>query len=263
MRAREAYRQEKEAHRRTCEEMQLLKVQVAKMQQIMSRLGICYDGDGGGEGPQCMVEGEGARMGPPLNKYSAQVKDDIVRAMEGSEEQMCDGRLKHKARATCEREEFNSEMVGEGAATHVHIGGHIGRCSRHCGLTVQEVVRRSATPQRRAYAARRRLSTIAIRMKRQPRTRKASALKGSPYTNPLLPRKKGKASQKKSVTLRGENNSKDTQQAIDGDNQQPVEDGTQHDADDDLQQSARSVPPMEGIQGDGSEVLSDEVRLQL
>ena len=72
--------------------MQLLKVQVAKMQHIISRSGICYDGDGGREGPQCMVEGEGAGMGPPLNKDSAKVQDDIVGGMEGSEEQMGDGR---------------------------------------------------------------------------------------------------------------------------------------------------------------------------
>jgi len=243
--------------------MQLLKVQVAKMQHIISRSGICYDGDGGGEGPQCMVEGEGERMGPPLNKDSAEVQDDIVVGMEGSEEQMGDGRLNDKARASCEGEESKSEMVGEDAATHVHIVGQIGRCSRYCGLTVQELVRRSATTQRRAYAARRRLSYIVIRMKRQPRMRKASALKASPYTNPLLPRKRAKRRQNESVTQRGGNNSKDTHQATGGDNQQPVEDDTEHDADDDLQQSARCVPPMEGIQGDGSELLSDEVHLQL
>ena len=164
------------------------------------QIGNCYDGDGGGEGPQCMVEGEGERMGPPLNKDSAEVQDDIVVGMEGSEEQMGDGRLNDKARASCEGEESKSEMVGEDAATHVHIVGQIGRCSRDCGLTVQELVRRSATTQRRAYAARRRLSYIVIRMKRQPRMRKASALKASPYTNPLLPRKRAKVRQNKSVT---------------------------------------------------------------
>ena len=78
MRAREAYRQEKEAHRRTWEEMQLLKVQATKLQHILSGSGICNDGDGRGEGPQCMVEGKGEGMGPPMNKDSVEVKDDIV-----------------------------------------------------------------------------------------------------------------------------------------------------------------------------------------
>jgi len=137
-----------------------------------------------------MVEGKGAGMGPPMNKDNVKVKDDIVGGMEGSQDRFGDGQLDDKARVTWEGEESKSDMVGEGAAKHVHADGQIERCSTDCGLSVQDLVRRSATPSCRAYAARRRLSNIVIRMKRQPRTRKESALKASTYTNPLLPRKK-------------------------------------------------------------------------
>jgi len=141
-----------------------------------------------------MVEGKGEGMGPPMNKDSVKVKDDIVGGMEGSEDRLGDGRcnLNDKAGVTCEGEESKSDMVGEGVAKDVHAVEQIEICSTDRGLSVQHLVCRSATPQRRAYAARRRLSNIVIRMKRQPRTRKESALKASTYTNPLLPRKKNK-----------------------------------------------------------------------
>jgi len=101
---------------------ELLKVQVAKMQYIMSRSGICNDRDGGGEGPECMVEGKGEGMGPPMNKDRVEVKDDIIGGMEGSEDGLGDGRcsLNDKAGVTCEGEESKSDMVGEGVAKHVH-----------------------------------------------------------------------------------------------------------------------------------------------
>jgi len=63
MRAWEAYRLEKEAHQRTCEELQMFKVQVAKLQRRLSGSGIYEDRDGQGSGSECTVNVKGKYMG--------------------------------------------------------------------------------------------------------------------------------------------------------------------------------------------------------
>ena len=99
-----------------------------------------------------------------------------------------------------------------------------------------------------------------MRMKREPSTRKASALWISPYTNPLHERKTTQRRQKKLVTVRGENIGNDNDKAAGGDSEQPTDHDTQQPADDEIDQGAGCVQPIHANEGDSSDVISDEVR---
>ena len=216
---------EKESHYRTWEELQMLKVQVAKLPQRLSGSRICDDGDGPSEGSDCMFDGKGQCMGTPMNKDSVEVKDDIARGTEGSEDPVADVRciLNDKARRTSQGQQRKAEVPGEGVAKPVHADQQIEIYSTDRGQSVQYLVHRTTTPIRWASARGRRVSNIIMRMKRQPRTRKASALRVSPHRNPLQGRKRTRARQNKLVTVRGENIGKDSDKAAGGQSEQPTD----------------------------------------
>ena len=93
------------------------------------------------------------------------------------------------------------------------------------------------------------MSNIVMRMKTQPRTRKASAVRASPYTNPLHGRKGRKGRQNKSVTVRVRNSSKDTAEVVGCDSQQAAQYHIENAAVDQIEQAVGCVQPIEVIQG--------------
>jgi len=228
----------------------------------LSRSGICDDEDAQGEGSNYMLDGKWNCMGRAMNKDSVEVKDDIVRGTESSEDPVANGRcnLNDKVGRTSQEQQRKVEVAGEGVPKPVHTDEQIEMCNTDCGQSVQQPVRSTATPLRRASARGRRVSHIVVRMKRQPRTQKASALRVPPYINHLHGRKRTKGRQNKSVTIHGRNVSKDTDEAAGGDSQHQLDDHTQHAPDDQIEQAEGCVQPIDVIQGDCSERISNEVR---
>jgi len=193
----------KESHHRTWEELQKLKVEVVKLQQRMSGSGKCDDGDGPREGSECIMDGKGKSMGAPMNTDSVEVKDDIVHGMDGADDVVGDGQysLIDKAGRTSRGEERRGEVAGDGVRTHVHRDEQNKMCSTGRGQSVRQPARTTTTRRSLGYGKGRRVSNIAMRMKTQPRRRRASALRASPYTNPLHGTKSRKGRQNKSVTV--------------------------------------------------------------
>jgi len=239
-----------------------MKVQVAKLQSRLSGSQICDEGDGRGEGSDCMFDGKSQCMGPAMTKGGVQVKDAIDCGMEESEHLLADARLNFNDEVgrTSGGEQGEAEVVAASSSKRVHEDEQIQMCVTGEGQTVDQCVRRTGTPRRRPSGRGRRLSTIAMRMKREPRTRKASALRISPYTNPLHERKTGQRRQKKLVAVRGENNGNQSDKAAGGDSEQPTDHDTQQPPHDQIEQGAGCVQPIDDNEGDSSDVISEEVR---
>ena len=86
-------------------------------------------------------------------------------------------------------QELEGEAVGEAVAKDVHAADHIKFCSTDGEQTVEQPILGTATLQRRASDRGRRASNIVTRMKREPRTRKASVLRAYHTLTPFMEEK--------------------------------------------------------------------------
>ena len=200
-RAREAYRLEKEAHRRTMDALEKLKEHVAQLEAKARSYEV---------GAEC--EGEGAKRFGMLDD-KVDCKDDRMKqgigegegggvgAVASAEDEVgveAESRTVPQL-ATVEREgeeEGNAETVRSHAPSHEPS-------SRNNREHESQPACSGVTPMRMVNDGDRRASNVVTRMKIKPCMRKPSVLRVSPYTNPLLRRMGRHKPQRWATVMRG------------------------------------------------------------
>ncbi|KAJ8437549.1 hypothetical protein Cgig2_017902 [Carnegiea gigantea] len=187
-RARDAYRSEKVAHESTKNELQMLREQVANLE---GRLVTNRKGEGDGQDVSSGTavgaeEGVGGDGGPTPGDISiAAGVMDTVRGV-GQQPVSRNERAVYRVPGGVDRnEEVGRDLGREDGDSGMGLSGS--------GVDDREAVHVSAadacTPGVSVKHGSDRASNIVTRMKRKPQMRKASALRGSPYSDPLRGRR--------------------------------------------------------------------------
>jgi len=201
IRAREAYRLEKEAHRRTKDELEKLKAHVAQLEAKASTYAVGAECEGEGPKRFGMVDKKVDYNDDPMNEGVREGEGRGVRGGACVEDEVS---VQAETGTVPERATVEGQGEEEGNAGTVRSRApspepSIGKNREHESQPPCSGV----TPMHTLNDGDRRASNVVTRMKTKPRTRKPSVLRVSPYTNPLLRRMGRHKPQRSATVMRG------------------------------------------------------------
>ena len=192
-RAREAYRREKDAHTRAVDELQKLKEYVAELEAKLRTYEVGAEFAGEQVKRFGMFDDKVEQIEEPIEDGSGEVQGDGVGGVA-----CANVGLGVEAQTTAvpqlaplqrqEEEEGEGKTAGNEGGSHEPSSNDDGPYVREITEAVQVAASASSnvTPLREPKHGGRRSSNVGTRVKSKPRTRKASVLQVSPYTNPCL-----------------------------------------------------------------------------